>query len=94
MTPLIVITLIILGTAFAISFSLFAVLIVVLVIGDDSPHLAGELPPLIKSFLLFAIMTAISAASFYTLTKMHETRYWSQLAMWAGLISIGWYYWV
>jgi hypothetical protein len=38
-------------------------------------------------------MTALAAASFYTLIKNHARRYWFNAAMWAGLFGVGYYYW-
>ena len=64
MRPLSVITLIILGSSFAITFSLAAVVLVVLILGDDYPRLQREFDPLLSSLLLFLVMTAIAAASF------------------------------
>ena len=93
MRPLSAVTLIILGSCFAITFSLSAVIIVVLVLGDEYPRLQREFDPLFRSMLLFLGMTAISAASFYTLVKTHAMRYWVQAAMWLGLVGIGLYYW-
>jgi hypothetical protein len=93
MRPLHAVTLIILGSCFAIGFSLGAVLIVVLVLGDEYPRLQAEFRPLLKSFILFLGMTAISAASFYGLVITHRLRYWGQGAMWLGLLAVGWYYW-
>jgi hypothetical protein len=48
---------------------------------------------LLKSLLLFFGMTAVAAASFYTLAKNHAARYWLQAAMWLGLLGVGLYYW-
>lgn len=93
MRPLTVINLIILGSCFAISFSLSAVLVVVLVLGDEYPRLQAESDALIKSLLVFVGMTAISAASFYGLVKSHRLRFWAQGAMWLGLFATGWFYW-
>ena len=93
MRPLSVVTLIILGSSFAITFSLTAVIIVVLILGDEYPRLQAEFDPLLRSMLLFLGMTAISAASFYTLAKSHASRYWVQAAMWLALLGIGFYYW-
>lgn len=93
MRPLSVITLIVLGTSFAVTFSLAAVLVVVLVLGDDYPRLAREFDALFESLLIFIGMTAISGASFYLLAKSHPARYWAQGAMWLGLFGTGWYYW-
>jgi hypothetical protein len=93
MRPLSAVTLIILGSCFAITFSLTAVIIVVLVLGDEYPRLQREFDPLLQSAVLFFSMTLISAASFYTLAKNHRLRYWLQGAMWLGLLGIGFYYW-
>ncbi|MGB5629915.1 MAG: hypothetical protein WBM57_11145 [Woeseiaceae bacterium] len=93
MRPLSAVTLIILGSCFAITFSLTAVIIVVLVLGDEYPRLQREFDPLLQSAVLFFFMTLISAASFYTLAKNHRLRYWLQGAMWLGLLGIGFYYW-
>ena len=93
MRPLSAVTLIILGSCFAITFSLTAVIIVVLVLGDEYPRLQREFNPLLQSALLFLGMTLISAASFYSLAKNHRLRYWMQAAMWLGLLGIGFYYW-
>ena len=93
MRPLSAVTLIILGSSFAITFSLTAVIIVVLVLGDEYPRLQREFDPLLQSALIFFGMTLISAASFYTLAKNLAFRYWLQVAMWLSLLGIGWYFW-
>ncbi len=93
MRPLTAVNLIILGSCFAIAFSLAAVLIVVLVLGDDYPRLQAEFRPLLRSLVLFLAMTAVSATSFYSLVRVHHLRYWAQGAMWLGLAATGWYYW-
>jgi hypothetical protein len=93
MRPLSVVTLIILGSSFAITFSLSAVIFVVLVLGDEYPRLQREFDALLKSLVLFIGMTAIAAASFYTLIKNHAARYWLNAAMWLALVGVGYYYW-
>ena len=93
MRPIAAVTLIVLGSCFAIMLSLAAVIIVVLVLGDEYPRLQHEFDPLLSSFIIFAGMTTISAMSFYALLTEHAARYWSQGAMWAGLLLTGWYYW-
>ena len=93
MRPLSVITLIILGSSVAITSSLAAVIIVVLVLGDEYPRLAAEFGPLTRSFVLFVGMTIIAAASFYTQITRHAWRHWAQGAMWAAFVGVGWYYW-
>jgi hypothetical protein len=73
--------------------SLTAVIVVVLVLGDEYPRLQHEFDPLLRSLLIFVAMTAICALSFYSLLKNKPARYWAQAAMWAGLLLTGWSYW-
>lgn len=93
MRPLSVVTLIVLGSSFAITFSLAAVLLVVLLLGTDHPRLAGEFQPLLRSLALFLGMTVVAAASFYSLLRQLAARFWLQGAMWLSLVGIGYYYW-
>ncbi len=93
MRPLTAVTLIILGSCLAITISLGAVIIIVLVLGDEYPRLQGEFPALLESLGIFFTMTVISAVSFYTSLKTHKARFWSQAVMWLGLLATGWYYW-
>lgn len=93
MRPLTAVTLIIMGSCFSIALSLAGVLVVVLVLGDEYPRLQREFDPLLTSFVLFVVMTAVSAASFYSLIKKHRMRFWAQGAMWSGLLLTGAYYW-
>jgi len=93
MRPLTAITLILLGSCFAIMVSLTAVIVVVLILGDEYPRLQHEFDPLLRSLIIFIGMTAICALSFYSLLKNHRWRYWLQAAMWAALILTGWSYW-
>jgi len=93
MRPLTVITGIMLGSCFSISFSLAAVLIIFHILSDDYPRLSHEYGPLMVTFALFTVMTAICAASFYALLKDHKARWIGQAIMWSGLLSVGMYYW-
>lgn len=93
MRPLTAVTLILLGSCFAIMVSLAAVIIVVMVLGDEYPRLQREFDPLLSSLGIFVGMTSISALSFYGLVKKHVARYWGQAAMWTGLLLTSWYYW-
>ncbi len=93
MRPLTAITLIVLGSCFAIMTSLAAVIVIVLVLGDEYPRLQHEFAPLKESFVIFVGMTAISTLSFYALLKNHAARYWAQIAMWGGVLLTGWHYW-
>ncbi|MEL7185407.1 MAG: hypothetical protein AAFN50_03085 [Pseudomonadota bacterium] len=93
MRPLAAVTLIILGSCLAITVSLGAVIIIVLVLGDEYPRLQNEFSALLSSVAIFFTMTVISALSFYTSLKTHKARFWLQALMWAALLATGWYYW-
>lgn len=93
MRPLAAVTLILLGSSVAITVSLMAVVVVVLVLGDEYPRLAREFRPLLTSLAIFTAMTAVSALSFYGILKTHRLRYCAQAAMWLGLFLTGWFYW-
>mgnify|MGYP001031587017 CR=1 FL=1 len=92
MRPLTAVTGILLGSCVAITVSLAAVLVVFLVLGDDYPRLQSEFDALVSSLLIFLVMTAISAASFYTLVINHKARYIAQAALWGGLAATALYY--
>ena len=93
MRPLTVVTGILLGSCLSIAFSLAAVLVIFLILGDDYPRLGQEYGSLLASFSIFTAMTAISAASFYALIKHHAARWLAQATMWAGLAGVVYYYW-
>ena len=93
MRPLTVITGILLGSCLSIAFSLAAVLFVFLVLGDEYPRLEHEFRPLSLSLILFTAMTALCAASFYSLVKKHRMRWAVQAMMWLGFLGTGYYYW-
>jgi len=92
MRPLTVIVGILLGSSVAITFSLAAVLFVYLVLGDDHPRVATEFGPLTRSVLIFLGMTALTAASFYTLLVGHRARFWALAVMFIGLAATIRYY--
>ena len=93
MRPLAVITGILLGSSFSIMFSLAAVMIVFLLLGDEHPRLADESRALVGSLFIFTVLTVISAASFYTILKDHAMRWVAQAVMWTGLLATGAYFW-
>lgn len=93
MRPLTVITGIVLGSSFSVALSLAAVLLIFLILGDDYPRLAYEFRGLVASFLIFLIMTAISALCFYAMLKEHKWRHFGQAGMWLGVFAVGYFYW-
>ena len=92
MRPLTVITGIVAGSSLSISVSLAAVLLVYLVLGTDHPRVQHEFGPLVASLCIFLGMTAVSAASFYTLLINQRFRFYLQIAMWLSVAGVAWYY--
>ena len=93
MRPLMVFTGFVLGSCLSISVSLLAVMIVYLILGDDYPRVRHEFHSLLASTLIFFGMTAISAASFYSLLTNRKIVVILQVAMWLGLVATAGYYW-
>ena len=93
MRPLTFINGILLGSSVSITLGLAAVILIFLILGDEYPRLAYEFSDLIKSTLIFVVLTTISAASFYSLLKEWKNRWWLQFALWASFTATGFYYW-
>ena len=93
MRPLTVVNGIVLGSCLSIAVSLLAVMFVYIILGDDYPRVQHEFRPLLASTLIFFGMTAISAASFYSMLTNRKSAAILQFAMWIGLAATGWYYW-
>lgn len=92
MRPLTIITGIVLGSAFAISFGLAVVSLIFLILGDDNPRVESESRGLASSLAIFLVLTAIAAVSFFSLLKKHRLWYVFQLLLWAGVVCIGLWY--
>ena len=92
MRPLVVITGIVAGSCVSISVSLAAVLLIYLVLGNDHPRVQHEFGPLLASLSIFLGMTAVSAASFYTLLINHRLMPAFQIALWLCLAGTVYYY--
>ena len=84
MRPFTVLIGIVMGSAASITFGLFAVLVVFVLLAGRHPDLSQELPQLLLSLSAFAILTAASAGSF--LGQARE-RAWAAWAHGATLVS-------
>lgn len=93
MRPLAILLGIILATSVSITFVLVVVDFIYLVLGDDYPRLAGELPSLAIATLLFVILTATAAGSFYSHVKQLAWRGWGYLSLGLMLVAVGVYFW-
>jgi hypothetical protein len=93
MQPIAIITGIFLGSSAAIASGLAVVLFIYWLLLDEYPRLEAEMPMLLQSSGIFLVMTGICAAAFISEVKQRPWRLWAQLAMWASLLGVGYYYW-
>ena len=93
MSPLAALTAILLGSAVAITTGLLMVLAVYGVLGSDYPRLAAETPTLLRSLVLFAVMTAIGTAAFIGVQRHRSWRWWAQAGLYGWLVVIVLAYW-
>jgi len=85
MSPLAVLTAIILGSAVAMSFGLCTVWFMAFWLKSDSKQLASELTRLPVYCALFVALAAIAAGALVGIYKKRPWRWWAQLAMWASV---------
>lgn len=93
MHPLTVVSGVLLGSSFSIAFSLAGVMFIFAVLGSDYPRLNDEIQPLFVSFLIFTVLTTITALSFYTLLKNHAARWPLQGVQWAAVAATSLHFW-
>lgn len=93
MRPLAILLGIILATSVSITFVLVVVDFIYLVLRDDYPRLARELPSLVIATLLFVILTTVAAGSFYAYIKQLAWRGVGYLGLVAMLWVVGFYFW-
>ena len=95
MRPITVITLIILGSSFAISVCLVAVWGILTLTAMD-PALAERVGPELKvlptHIALFIPLTIVCALSFLSMQKQKPSRWFWQVAMWGALVALIFYY--
>lgn len=93
MRPFVVLLGFVLGSAAGITFSLFGVAVVVLVLKEEYPRLDGELAPLLRSLAVFGVLTALAALSFYGEITARTWRRPCELALGVALAALAAYYW-
>ena len=93
MRPFTVVLGILLGSLFSVSFSLSVVLLIFWILRNDAPRLTEELPELVRSTLIFAILTMTAALGFVGTIRDRAWRYACLAILWAGLLGTAFYYW-
>jgi Ca2+/Na+ antiporter len=93
MRPFTVLIGIVLGSAASITFGLGTVLIVFCVLTGKHPDLTREVPQLLLSLTVFAILTTASAGSFLGQAQSRPWRGWAHLATAICLCVVVMMYW-
>lgn len=88
MSPLAVLTAIILGSAVAIGFGLCTVLFLAFWLKSDSKQLASELTRLPMYCALFVGLSAAAGWALVGIYRKRPWRWWAQLTMWGGVCLI------
>jgi hypothetical protein len=93
MKPLAVLIGIVMGSAVSLAVGLLMTMIVILLIPEHADRLAAEKAPLVQAILLFTLLSAAAAASFYGEIRLRRWRFPAHLAMVAVLGAACWIYW-
>jgi len=88
MSPLAVLTAIILGSSVAIGFGLCTVWFLAFWLKSESKQLASEVTRLPLYCLLFVGLSAIAAWALIGIYRKRPWRWWAQLVMWSGVALI------
>ena len=83
----------VLGSAAAITFGLFGIVIVFLVLRSEYPRLQSEFPFLLASLAVFSALTVLAGVSFYGQLREAAWRRIAVGALLVALFGVGWSYW-
>lgn len=84
---------VLLASAAAITLGLAVTLLLVVIVGSESPVLAAETRPLLEAVGLFAVMTVASGMSFVGVLKNKSWRWPAVALMLAALLVMVAYFW-
>ncbi len=93
MRPFTVILGIFLGSLAAIAFGLAVVALIFVILRSDYPRVANELPLLLRSAAVFALLSLVAGGAFVGSLRQRPWRYPVLTVFWVGLFATGWYYW-
>ncbi len=93
MSPLAVLTGIIMGSAVTIALGLAMTLAVFLILSGEHPRLAAEYAMLMKSFALFFLLAMVASYAFVGVLRQRSWRWYAQAATWLIITGIAAFYW-
>lgn len=93
MTPLAVLTGIVLGSAVTITLGLAMVLAVFLILGHEYARTGIEMRHLLQTLGLFFALALVSSSAFWSVLRRRSWWWCAQGAMWLVVTGLGVYYW-
>jgi hypothetical protein len=93
MSPLAVLTGIIMGSAVTIAIGLAMVLVVFLSLASEYANFAREYAPMLLSFGLFLGLSFVSSYAFIATLWERRWKWWAQGGMWFAIVVIAVHYW-
>ena len=93
MSPLAILTGIIMGSAITMTVGLAMVLIVFVVLAGEHPRLGTEAYRLLASFGLFLSLALVSSAAFWGVLRKRPWMWVAQAATWLAVVAIARFYW-
>jgi hypothetical protein len=93
MRPAVVLVGFVLGSAAGITFSLFGVLVIYMVLRPEQPRFAAEIGPLLTHLTLFAALTVVAAVTFYAELRQLTWRVACRVALVGALAGLTVAYW-
>ena len=93
MSPLAVLTGIIMGSAITIAVGLAMVLVVFLLLAGEQPRLASEYGDLLASFAQFFVLAVLASWAFLGALRGARWIWLAQAATWLAIAAIGIHYW-
>lgn len=93
MSPLAVLTGIVMGSAVTITLGLAMVLAVFLILASDYARPALELRHLARDMALFLTLALVSAGAFWSELNRRRWKWHAQAGMWLVVLALGLYYW-
>ena len=93
MSPLAILTGIIMGSAITMTVGLAMVLIVFVVLAGEHPRLGIEAYRLLASFGLFLTLALVSSAAFWGVLRKRRWMWVAQAATWLAVVAIARFYW-
>ena len=93
MSPLAVLTGIIMGSAITLTVGLAMVLVVFVVLAGDHPRIAIEANRLLVTFLLAFTLAGVSSAAFWAVLRRRRWMWAAQAGTWLTMAAMAAYYW-